>query len=49
MGFRQGQNGETLGWGLELSASVSAELSVKLQSGDDMLGVLDSSESWVSG
>ena len=28
---------------------VSVELSVKLPSGDDMLGVLDSSESWVSG
>ena len=28
--------------------SVSAELSVKLSSGDDMLGVLDNSESWLS-
>ena len=34
---------------MELSVYVSAELSVKLSSGGDILGVLDSSESWVSG
>jgi hypothetical protein len=37
---------EQRGSGLELLVSV--ELSVKLLSNDDMLGVLDSSESWVS-